>query len=209
LLKAVKAMPATATVTEEKERYRESRESLEAAYQTIMAANEASLLDRGELKRLDDLAELSYIDASGVCRPLLVEDELESLKIRRGSLTDEEYREICSHARKTMEFLSRIPWGGAFSDLTIIAGSHHERLDGTGYPEGLSGDAIPLQAKIMAIADIYDALTAADRPYKKAVPKERALEILEMEAKAGHLDPDLLKIFATRVVGAKSGPSDP
>ena len=79
--------------------------------------------------------------------------------------------------------------------MPIIAGAHHERLNGTGYPGRLRGEEIPVQSKMMSVADIYDALTASDRPYKKAVPLERALDILGYEVKDGHLDPELVRIF--------------
>ena len=79
--------------------------------------------------------------------------------------------------------------------MPIIAGAHHERLNGTGYPNRLKAEEIPVQSKMMSIADIYDALTASDRPYKKAVPIERAIDILEYNVKDGHLDAELFRIF--------------
>jgi HD-GYP domain-containing protein (c-di-GMP phosphodiesterase class II) len=91
--------------------------------------------------------------------------------------------------------LSKIPWGKSMAQVPVIAGAHHERINGTGYPRGMSGEQIPVQSKIMTIADIYDALTARDRPYKRALPVERALEILHFEVKDGHLDPNLVEIF--------------
>jgi len=96
----------------------------------------------------------------------------------------------------TFEFLSTIPWGRKFRRVAQIAGAHHERLDGTGYPNRLHASEIPLQSKIMTVSDIFDALTASDRPYKKAVPLARALDILAMEVKQGHIDGELVRIFA-------------
>lgn len=95
----------------------------------------------------------------------------------------------------TFNFLSQIPWGKTMERIPAIAAAHHERLNGTGYPHGLRAERIPLPAKIMSIADIYDALTARDRPYKRAVPLEKALDILELVAREGHIDADLLRIF--------------
>jgi HD-GYP domain-containing protein (c-di-GMP phosphodiesterase class II) len=95
----------------------------------------------------------------------------------------------------TFRFLSLIPWSRSLRRVPEIAYAHHERLNGTGYPRAIRRDQIPLQSKMMAVADIYDALTAADRPYKKAVPHAIALDILWQEAAAGQLDPELLSVF--------------
>ena len=114
----------------------------------------------------------------------------------RGSLTEDEYEEIRSHVKHTYRFLSQIPWGKTFARVATIAGAHHERLNGTGYPNRLRADEIPLQSKLMSISDIFDALTASDRPYKRAVPVPKALDILSFEVKDGHLDGDLVRIFS-------------
>ena len=95
----------------------------------------------------------------------------------------------------TREFLATIPWGRKFRRVAQIAGAHHERLDGTGYPNRLHGPEIPLQSKMMTVSDIFDALTAADRPYKKAVPLSKALDILGMEVKANHIDAELVGVL--------------
>ena len=118
-----------------------------------------------------------------------------ALQIPRGSLSPSEYDEIRSHVVHTYNFLSKIPWGKSMAQVPLIAGAHHERINGTGYPRGVGAADIPAQSKIMTIADIYDALTARDRPYKRALPAERALEILHFEVKDGHLDPALVEIF--------------
>jgi HD-GYP domain-containing protein (c-di-GMP phosphodiesterase class II) len=118
-----------------------------------------------------------------------------SLSVTRGSLRAEEYDEIRSHVTHTYRFLSKIPWGNTFSRLAQIAGSHHERLNGTGYPNRLRAEEIPLQSKLMSVSDIFDALTASDRPYKRAVPVDKALDILGFEVKDGHLDGELVRIF--------------
>ena len=120
---------------------------------------------------------------------------LNSTRVNRGSLTPEEYDEIRSHVTHTFEFLSRIPWGKTFSHVPMIAGSHHEKLNGRGYPRGLKGTEIPVGSRIMAIADIFDALTASDRPYKRAVPVDRALHSPDLEVKDGGLDAELVRIF--------------
>jgi HD-GYP domain-containing protein (c-di-GMP phosphodiesterase class II) len=126
---------------------------------------------------------------------LLTPSEIASLRVARGSLTTSEIEEIQSHVSHTYDFLSKIPWGKHFRRVPIIAGAHHEKLNGTGYPHRLRGEEIPVQSKLMSIADIFDALTASDRPYKRAVPIDKALDILGFEVKDKHIDEDLVRIF--------------
>ncbi|MEE8217400.1 MAG: HD domain-containing phosphohydrolase [Vicinamibacteria bacterium] len=131
--------------------------------------------------------------------PFLSERERAALLIRKGSLTDEERfdpREgINSHVQHTYEFLRKIPWTGELRRIPEIAWAHHEKLDGSGYPQGLTAKKIPVQSKMMTISDIFDALRAWDRPYKRAVTPEKALDILKDEVKRGKLDEDLLSVF--------------
>ncbi|MCX7632869.1 MAG: HD domain-containing protein, partial [Turneriella sp.] len=127
--------------------------------------------------------------------PWLNEQELTMLSIRKGTLDEKERREIESHVTHTYNFLRQIPWTPNLRRVPEIAYGHHEKLNGTGYPLRKREAEISLQTRMMTIADIYDALTAWDRPYKKAIPPEKALEILEQEVKEGLLDGDLLRIF--------------
>lgn len=163
--------------------------------QFILKSNEPTVLEQGGFERLKDIANMSFKDSKAKVRPFLSYRELEALSVSRGSLTREEFAEIQSHVTHTYEFLRKIPWGRSFPNVPQIAAKHHEKLDGTGYPTGSDQEEIPTQTRIMTIADIFDALTAADRPYKKAVPVLRALEILEMEVKAQKIDKDLFDIF--------------
>jgi len=119
---------------------------------------------------------------------------------RNAGLTEEEREQIQSHVVHTYQFLSQIPWTKEIKRIPTIARAHHEKLDGSGYPYALRGEEIPIQSKMMTIADIFDALTAADRPYKKAVPVEKALGILSEEVRAGCLDPLLFQMFVARKV---------
>ena len=105
-----------------------------------------------------------------------------------------------SHVTHSFHFLTKIPWTPVMKSIPEIAYGHHEKLDGSGYPRGLTGDQIPLQARMMTISDIYDALTAQDRPYKRAVPPSTALDILHEEAGEGKLDKDLLDVFVTKKI---------
>ncbi len=145
-------------------------------------------------------AEMSYRDADGAARLLLGETEAAALRVPRGTLTPEEFRQIQQHAQMSYEFLKQIPWTANLGDVPVIARSHHERLDGSGYPQGLRQNEIPLGAKLMGICDVYDALTASDRPYKRAMSPELALRILQQEAALGKLDKDALEIFIKREI---------
>lgn len=173
----------------------ERRAELEAAWQTVTSANEPTVLAAGDFKKIEELARQTYTKLDGSVSTLLSSSEVTSLSVMRGSLTADEFDEIRSHVTHTYRFLSKIPWGNTFSRVAIIAGAHHERLNGTGYPNRLRAEEIPLQSKMMTISDIFDALTANDRPYKRAVPVDKALHILNLEVKDGHIDPELVRIF--------------
>jgi HD-GYP domain-containing protein (c-di-GMP phosphodiesterase class II) len=171
------------------------RAELDAAWAVIDEANEPTVLSEGDFSKIQALGERTFLAPGAARTPLLSPQEVESLQVTRGSLNRAELDEIRSHVVHTYNFLSKIPWGKNFLGVPEIAGAHHEKLDGSGYPKGLVSDEIPLASKIMTIADIYDALTARDRPYKKAVPRERALAILGFEVKDGHIDGDLVRAF--------------
>jgi len=160
----------------------------------IIKANEPRVLEEHGFERLQEIGRHTFRE-NGTIEPFLTDEEIHLLSIARGSLSEEERREIESHVIHTFNFLSKIPWARHLREIPQIAYAHHEKLDGSGYPRGLNGPQIPLPAKMMTIADIYDALTAWDRPYKKAVPTERALTILEYETKEGKIDSYLFKIF--------------
>jgi HD-GYP domain-containing protein (c-di-GMP phosphodiesterase class II) len=172
----------------------EQKQMLLDALATISQANEPSVLAQGDFSRIAEIFGMRIHDGVESFR-LLNEVELLALQVPRGSLAPSEFDEIRAHVVHTFNFLSQIPWGKTMERIPAIAAAHHERLNGTGYPHGLRAEQIPLQAKIMSIADIYDALTARDRPYKRAVPLEKALDILELEARDGHVDAELLRVF--------------
>ena len=169
----------------------------------ILQANEPTVLEQGGFERIAEIAGMMYQDESGAELPFLSHDEASCLQIKRGSLTENERLEINSHVVHTYNFLKEIPWSRTLRDVAEIAGAHHEKLDGSGYPKGRKKDDIPVEARMMAISDIYDALTASDRPYKKAMPSQKALDILSGDVKRGQLDADLFDIFvAARVYEA-------
>lgn len=169
--------------------------AIEESFSIIEHANEPTVLAAGDFSRLESFGAMNYRTRDGQIRPWLTPEEILSLSVKRGSLTPREFDEIRGHVSHTFRFLSRIPWGRSLARVPLIAGAHHERLDGTGYPNRLTANQIPLQAKMMSIADIFDALTASDRPYKRAVPIERALDILGLEVKDGHIDRELVQLF--------------
>ena len=168
---------------------------LEEFLDFILKANEPTVLEQGGFERLKDIANLAFKDTRGTSRPYLASDELKALSVSRGSLTADEFNEIQSHVVHTYEFLRQIPWGKRLTNVPQIAAKHHEKLDGSGYPTQAESEEIPLQSRIMTIADIFDALTASDRPYKKAVPLDKALDILNMEVKGGKVDSELFRLF--------------
>ncbi|MCC7492948.1 MAG: GAF domain-containing protein [Fimbriimonadaceae bacterium] len=180
--------------------YRTQLEQLDEYFETVLLANEPTVLEEGRFERLAEIAGRTYEDVYGNTQHLLQSDELRLLNIRRGNLDESERREIESHVEWSYRILSRIPWSPELQQIPFIAWAHHEKLDGTGYPNKLNADQIPLQAKIMTIADIYDALTAADRPYKKAQPIESALRILGFERNDNHIDAELLRLFSEKQV---------
>jgi len=161
----------------------------------IMKCNEPTILRGDNFARLGEFAAHQFVDSAGRRRPLLSAQELRLLSISRGNLDDQERSQIESHVSYTLNFLRQIPWTKEIKNIPAIASAHHEKLDGTGYPNNLFAPEIPIQAKMMTISDIYDALSATDRPYKKAVPAELALDILFDEAKRGLVDADLLSLF--------------
>ena len=175
----------------------------------VRMSNEPSVLPQDVARELERLEDLTFQHWSGISRTLLEPGDLELLRIPKGSLSEEERGEIQNHVTHTYRFLSQIPWTSELSQVPTIAWAHHERLNGRGYPRGLTGDEIPVQSKLMAITDVYDALTAADRPYKAAVGLERSLDILHQEARLNLLDGEALRIFVEARVFERTLPLAP
>lgn len=182
---------------------------LEAAMATVLTANEPTILPQAVSSRLAEIAQLGFVDDRGVTIKPITHDDLLALTVRRGSLTASERTEIQQHVVHTYNFLVRIPWGRDLQGVPDIAGKHHEYLDGSGYPSRQVASAIPLQARMMTVADIFDALTASDRPYKRAVPMPQALEILRGEATAGKVDAEVLDLFIGARVFDRIGAPQP
>jgi HD-GYP domain-containing protein (c-di-GMP phosphodiesterase class II) len=168
---------------------------LTEALDVVVTMNEPSVHSQDFTTQLLRISARAWHEPSGDGRPLLTPHEASVLAIGRGSLTDAERREIQQHVVHTFQFLTQIPWTRELSRIPEIARSHHEKLDGSGYPLGARAEDIPVQSRMMTIADIYDALTATDRPYKKAIRVEEALDTLRHEQRAGALDGALLDLF--------------
>jgi len=181
-------------------------DEIEQILRMVLQANEPTILEEESFRALMDLPNRTYTDGEGNRQPFLSMDEVSALSIRKGSLSEKERREIESHVTHTYKFLSQIPWTGEFRRVPEIAYAHHEKMDGTGYPRKLASTAIPVQSRMMTISDIFDALVAWDRPYKKSVPVERALDILRDEARSGKLDMQLLDVFVDAKVYEKTLP---
>jgi len=173
----------------------ESLATVERFLKVVLTSNEPTVLTEGDFASLSEFANQTYQDIDGIPQSYLRPHEVRQLSIRKGSLDEGERQEIESHVNHTFDFLSRIPWTKGLSQVPQIAWGHHEKLDGSGYPRRVRAPAIPLQTRMMTISDIYDALTAQDRPYKPAIPTTRALDILGDEVKRGQIDPELFRVF--------------
>jgi HD-GYP domain-containing protein (c-di-GMP phosphodiesterase class II) len=169
--------------------------NIDAMQRLVLTANQPDVVDGGNYPALETLRHWEFLDPLGMRHNLLTEVELRALSLHRGTLTPEERTEIESHVTHSYNFLRTIPWTKDLARVPELAYGHHEKLDGSGYPHGLVGDQIPLGVRMMTIVDIFDALTASDRPYKKALSPMYALGILEAEAREGKLDGTLVQLW--------------
>jgi len=170
-------------------------QQLEDYKRMLFRANQPSIMEGNVADGLAHMADYKMHKEYPFSNNLISDSDFLSLSILKGSLTEKDRVEIQSHVIHTQTFLERIPWTDELSSIPLIAGAHHEKLDGSGYPRGLKANAIPIPSKIMTIADIFDALTAQDRPYKKAVKLELALDILVDEARENKIDTNILNTF--------------
>ena len=174
---------------------REQFERLDDFLGTIQRANEPAILHGGDVPELGPILAYEYAQPDGCAAHLLDERECAALSVPIGCLTDEERQQIQAHVADSYSFLILIPWTRDLAGVPSIAHGHHEKLDGSGYPMALRGAQISIQTRILTICDIYDALTAADRPYKKALPVPQALDLMAAECRAGRLDSTLFDVF--------------
>jgi HD-GYP domain-containing protein (c-di-GMP phosphodiesterase class II) len=161
----------------------------------IRHVNESKILTEGDLGKLRVLGSKTFEDSDGHVRPYLTAEEMESLSVPKGNLTASEYKRIQTHVEATFNIVKKIPFPKHLRNVPLFSAMHHELLDGTGYPRGLKGDEIPIQSRILAVVDMFDALTAADRPYRGAATPEESGRALKAAAKAGRLDGDIVNLF--------------
>jgi len=188
----IKAGIGDETLVDLEEAFEHELAELNQFHTAVRGANEPTVLPETAASILGEIALRKFRSPTGDEKFFISDEELHFLKIPKGTLDERERQEIESHVEQTYAFLTQIPWTDDLRNLADIAYGHHEKLNGRGYPRGIAGEKIPVQTRIMTIADIFDALTASDRPYKRALPVERALSIIEMEAKDGMLDSDLV-----------------
>jgi HD-GYP domain-containing protein (c-di-GMP phosphodiesterase class II) len=187
--------------------HHEKLAQLEADYQARVAQLEADRLfikecnvggeymSEDSLVRIKKIAEYRWVTPDGVEEPFLSENEVYNLSIRKGTLTKEERQVINNHVTVTKKMLTKLPFPKSLRRVPEIAGSHHETMNGTGYPDGLMREEMSIPARIMAVADVFEALTASDRPYKPAKSLSASLKILGFMKKEHHIDPDLFDVF--------------
>jgi len=161
----------------------------------VTRVNEPTILPLTDFELLTEISQKTYRDPRGTERPYITSEEVRYLSIPRGSLDPDERRQIESHVVHSFNFLAQIPWTMEYRGIPEIARAHHEKLNGQGYPNGLLAADIPVQAKMMTICDIFDALSASDRPYKRAVPTDRAIDILKLCVRDEEIDSELFRLF--------------
>jgi HD-GYP domain-containing protein (c-di-GMP phosphodiesterase class II) len=193
----------------------ENKEKASSIYEEkIKTLNEAGVFLRrhnkgGESMHDDDIekvkkwAKLEWLDKQGIKQPLLTQDEVDNLCIIKGTLTEKEREIINNHIVATIKMLDTLPFPKHLKNVPEYAGGHHERVDGQGFPKGLVKDEMSVQARIMAIADVFEALTARDRPYKDPMKLSQAISILKKMSETGHIDSDLFDVFIDQSVHIK------
>lgn len=185
-------------------RWQEEQNFIKEARELVLKCdNPATFVDAAIREKIQEIANRTYPDRNGRVKPWLKEEEVTALSVAKGTLTEKERRIMEDHVVVTARMLDKIPFTHKLENVPYFASIHHEHLDGKGYPNGLKGEDIPVEGRILALVDVFDALTADDRPYKKAMPLEQALKILGFMVKDGELDGDLLEIFSRNKVWEK------
>ncbi|MBQ2099884.1 MAG: GAF domain-containing protein [Lachnospiraceae bacterium] len=177
------------------EQYEETKKELAQDFATIQKANKAGFLTDDLYDAIQAISKKEYIDRDGLTKHWLTDHETETLSIRKGTLTAEERSIMESHVVLTRKMLERIRFSKEYSHVTRWASNHHELLNGSGYPQHLKGEQLSFQERLLTILDIFDALTASDRPYRKAIPREKAFDILRSMVDEGKLDGEVLELY--------------
>jgi response regulator RpfG family c-di-GMP phosphodiesterase len=189
---------------EELTQIREACEAFDRALnedlETLKALSVKRSLTEAEIQEIKRIGAREIPANNAAKTPLLTEDELKNLTIAFSNLNKEEWENMRSHAKKSEVYLERIPWSEELKNIPRFAGAHHEKLDGSGYPLGIDAKDIPIQVRMLTIADIYDAVTASDRSYKRAMDPKTAADLLIRESAAGQLDQSLVDLFCLAIV---------
>jgi HD-GYP domain-containing protein (c-di-GMP phosphodiesterase class II) len=194
---------ATSAVEEIDAKLRDDLDTLKQYRDAVTEANIPRVLDEDAAGILQEIAKRKFVDPDGAEQTYITADELHFLSIRRGTLDEAERKEIESHVVHSYDFLVNIPWTDELDRIAEIVRGHHEKLNGKGYPDGATKEQLSLETRIMTVCDIFDALTASDRPYKSAMPVEKAIQILRWEAEEGALETDIVELFAEAEVYKK------
>lgn len=189
-----KGAPANKIQKLEEETEKKIQEIMDARKFVVLCNEPGEFMDNDKMERLKQVAKMNY-PVDGQLVPIINEDELLNLSVRKGSITETERYKMQDHASVTLKMLEQIPFTKKLQNIPRFAGAHHEFINGKGYPKGLKGDEIPIEARMLAILDIMEALTATDRPYKKAMPLAQAYKILGFMVKDGELDGQLVDLL--------------
>ena len=179
------------------------RPQLETYVAFLETVNQKNCFEDDEIAYIKSMSQQVIEDLDGDQIVLLTTEEVENLSIRCGNLTTEEREKMMAHPTHTYEILNQLKWTKELERLPLIASAHHEKIDGSGYPAHLNDGAIPFESKILAIADIFEALTAEDRPYRRGMSIDSALNVLVEEVQLNHLDKDLVDFFMTEHIFEK------
>jgi HD-GYP domain-containing protein (c-di-GMP phosphodiesterase class II) len=195
LIEAMEKDLAAADQSSHVEEVKKKLAGLDGDLAFIRACNKGGeYMEDAQIDRLKLLSE-HRVEIQGETRPIITQDELDNLSIRKGTLTDDERSIIQNHAAVSVKILSQLPFSKSLRHVPEYAGGHHEKLNGEGYPQGLTEEQLPLQARILAVADVFEALTAPDRPYRAPMPLAKAMEILGFMVKDGELDGRIVDLF--------------
>lgn len=177
------------------QRWKEEKEKLAEAKIRVAEINQKTSLEDADINYINELAARSYVGAGNKVTAYLTPQEAESLAVRRGNLTKAERETIRSHVIYTEKYLSNMNFENRYPHIVQWAGAHHEYLDGSGYPHGLKGDEIPFEARILTVVDVFEALTSADRPYKKSIDADKAFLMLDDMVQKGKIDKEVKELF--------------
>ncbi len=200
-IEKLKALAEEKNIDDTNKKYDEKIKMLKDASEFIRRHNKGGeFMHEEDIAKIQNCAKLNWQDKNGKIQPLLNQDEIDNLCIVKGTLTEEERSIINNHIVATIKMLSTLSFPKHLKNVPEYAGGHHERVDGKGFPKGLVKEEMSVQARMMAIADIFEALTARDRPYKEPMKLSQAISILKKMSETGHIDPDLFDVFMKQSV---------